>query len=173
MARAGFFRHLLKRDGAGGAVETPAVELSPIEAVQLSTVFAAPRWLRDLGRTSWLLVGLFVLLAGVIWLLGTTQTIVGPVVAATIVAAVTAPVVRRLTEHRIPRAAAAAIILLAVAAIAVLVLVIVIGGITSQASEIGKEASKAADKAEGWLQSVGVNQSGAMGAEDAVKRDVP
>jgi len=52
MARAGFFRHLLKRDGAGGAVETPAVELSPIEAVQLSTVFAAPRWLRDLGRTS-------------------------------------------------------------------------------------------------------------------------
>jgi putative heme transporter len=174
MARAGFFRHLLKRDGVVDAEEAQAsVELSPVEAGQLATVFAPPRWLRDLGRTSWLVVGLFVLLAGVVWLLGTTQTIVGPVVAATIVAAVTAPVVRRLTAHRIPRVAAAAIVLLAVAAIAVLVLVVVIGGITSQASDIAKEASAAADKAEGWLKSVGVDQSGAAGAKDAVERDVP
>src|SRR5204863_4281198 len=123
--------------------------------------------------TSWLRIGLLLLLVGLVWLLGTTQTIVGPVVAATIVAAVTAPVVRRLTAHRIPRAAAAAIVLLAVAAVAVLVLVVVIGGITSQASEIGKHASEAGDKAEGWLKSVGVDQSGAAGAKDATERDVP
>jgi predicted PurR-regulated permease PerM len=173
MARAGFFRQLLKRDGAVGAVEPPAVELSPAEAGQLATVFAPPRWLRDLGRTSWFLVGLFLLLAGLVWLLGTTQTIVGPVVAATIVAAVTAPIVRWLTAHRIPRAAAAAIVLLTAVALAVLVLVIVIGGITSQASDIGKHASEAADKAEGWLKSVGVDQPGAAGAEHATERDVP
>ena len=173
MARAGFFRHLLKRDVAVDASEPPAVELSPAEAGQLATVFAPPRWLRDLGRASWLLVGLFVLLAGVVWLLGTTQTIVGPVVAATIVAAVTAPVVRRLTTHRIPRAAAVAIVLLAVAAVAVVVIVIVIGGVTSQTSEIGKHASEAADRGEGWLKSLGVNDSGAAGAKDAAERDVP
>ena len=173
MARAGFFRHLLKRDVAVDASEPPAVELSPAEAGQLATVFAPPRWLRDLGRASWLLVGLFVLLAGVVWLLGTTQTIVGPVVAATIVAAVTAPVVRRLTTHRIPRAVAVAIVLLAVAAVAVVVIVIVIGGVTSQTSEIGKHASEAADRGEGWLKSLGVNDSGAAGAKDAAERDVP
>ena len=173
MARAGFFRQLIKRDGAVGAVEPPAVELSPAEAGQLATVFAPPRWLRDLGRTSWFLVGLFLLLAGLVWLLGTTQTIVGPVIAATIVAAVTAPIVRWLTAHRIPRAAAAAIVLLAAVALAVLVLVIVIGGITSQASEIGKHTSEAAGKAEGWLTSLGVDDSGAASAKDAAERDVP
>ena len=173
MARAGFFRHLLKRDVAVDASEPPPVELSPAEAGQLATVFAPPRWLRDLGRASWLLVGLFVLLAGVVWLLGTTQTIVGPVVAATIVAAVTAPVVRLLTTHRIPRAAAVAIVLLAVAAVAVVVIVIVIGGVTSQTSEIGKHAGEAADRGEGWLKSLGVNDSGAAGAKDAAERDVP
>jgi predicted PurR-regulated permease PerM len=95
------------------------------------------------------------------------------VVAATIVAAVTAPVVRRLTTHRIPRAAAVAIVLLAVAAVAVVVIVIVIGGVTSQTSEIGKHASEAADRGEGWLKSLGVNDSGAAGAKDAAERDVP
>jgi putative heme transporter len=173
MARAGFFRHLLKRDGAVDASEPPPVELSPVEAGQLATVFAPPRWLRDLGRASWLLVGLFVLLAGVVWLLGTTQTIVGPVVAATIVAAVTAPVVRRLTTHRFPRAAAVVIVLLAVAAVAVVVIVIVIGGVTSQTSEIGKHASEAADRGEGWLKSLGVNDSGASSTKEATERDVP
>jgi putative heme transporter len=174
MARAGFFRHLLKRDGVDGAGEPPPpVELSPVEAGQLATVFTPPRWLRDLGRTSWLLVGFFLLLVGLVWLLGTTETIVGPVVAATIVAAVTAPIVRRLTAHRIPRAAAAAIVLLTAVALAVVVLVIVIGGITAQASEIGRHASEASDKAEGWLTSLGVDHSGAAGAKDATERDVP
>jgi putative heme transporter len=173
MARAGFFRHLLKKDGAVDASESPPVELSSVEAGQLATVFAPPRWLRDLGRASWLLVGLFVLLAGVVWLLGTTQTIVGPVVAATIVAAVTAPVVRRLTTHRFPRAAAVVIVLLAVAAVAVVVIVIVIGGVTSQTSEIGKHASEAADRGEGWLKSLGVNDSGASSTKEATERDVP
>jgi predicted PurR-regulated permease PerM len=173
MGRSGLFRHLLKRDGAGEPEEPPGVELTPVEAGQLATVFAAPRWLRDLGRTSWLLVGLFLLLAGLVWLLGTTQTIVGPVVAAAIVAAVTAPIVRWLTAHRIPRAAAAAIVLLTAVALAVVVLLVVIGGITSQDSEIAKNAGEAADKAEGWLKSLGVDQSGAASSKNAVEKDVP
>ena len=167
------FRNLLRRDGAVKPAEPQSVELSPAEAGQLSTVFTPPRWLRDLGRASWLLVGLFALIAGIVWLLGTTQTIVGPVVAAAIVATVTAPIVRRLTEHRVPRAAGVAIVLLSVATVAVLVVVIVIGGITSQSSEIGKHAGEAATKAEGWLKSVGVDESGAANAKSGVEKDVP
>jgi predicted PurR-regulated permease PerM len=164
--------HLFRRDGAGKSAEPP-VELSPLEAGELSTVFTPPRWLRDLGRASWLLVGLFALVAGIVWLLGTTQTIVGPVVAATIVATVTAPVVRSLTGHRLPRTAAAAIVLLGVATLAVLVVLIVIGGITSQSSQIGKHATEAANKAEDWLKDVGVNESGASNAKSGVESDVP
>jgi predicted PurR-regulated permease PerM len=167
------FRHLLRRDGAVKPAEPPPVELSQVDAGQLSTVFAPPRWLRELGRTSWFLVGFFALVIGIVWLLGTTKTIVGPVVAATIVATVTAPVVQWLTRHRLPRPAAAAIVLLAVAALAVLVLLIVIGGITSQTSEIARHATEAANKAEGWLKSAGVNESGADGAKSSLESSVP
>jgi len=173
MARAGIFRHLLRRDGAGEPEEPPGVELTPVEAGQLATVFTPPRWLRDLGRTSWLLVGFFLLVAGLVWLLGTTQTIVGPVVAAGIVATVASPIVRWLSDHRIPRAAGAAIVLLGAVVLAVLVAVVVIGGVTSQASEIAKNATAAADKAEGWLTSLGVGDSGAASSKDAVEKDVP
>jgi predicted PurR-regulated permease PerM len=155
-------------------VEEPAeLELDAAQARELATAFSPPRWLRDLGRTSWLLVGLFALLAGLAWLLGATYTITGPVVAGTIVATVAMPIVAWLVRHRWPRAAAAGAVLLGLAAVAVLVLVIVIGGITSQSADIRKNADAAASKAEGWLKSVGVDEAGASGAKASVEKDVP
>jgi predicted PurR-regulated permease PerM len=152
--------------------EPAPFELAAAEAGELTSAFAAPRWLRDLGRTSWLLVGFFALMAGVIWLLGTTYTIVGPVVAGTIVATVAMPVVSVLARH-MPRAAAAALVLVGLAAIAALVIVIVIGGITSQSSSISEHATAAADKAEGWLKDLGVDKSGSSGAKSSLEQGVP
>ena len=154
------------------AVTSDGTEIGVIQLEALSTVFSAPRWLRDLGRASWLLVGVFALLGGVIWLLATTYTIVGPVVAAAIVATVAMPLVARLSRH-MPRAAAAVIVLLGFVALGVFIVVIVIGGITGQEGEIGKHASAAADKAQGWLTSAGVDKSGASSANSSVKSDVP
>ena len=168
-----FVRRLLAKHRDGTPPEPAAVELSAVEAGQLATMFAAPRWLRDLGRTAWLLVGCFALLAGIVWLLGATYTIVGPVVAAMILATVTIPIVGRLGRHRVPRAAGAAIVLLGLLALGVLVVVIVIGGITAQDGNIAKEAKAAADQAESWLTSVGVNESGAASAKSSVEQDVP
>jgi putative heme transporter len=164
-------RHLLRLDHATprAAHEAAGVELTPIESGQLSTVFSPPRWLRDLGRSAWLLVGVFLLAAGITWLLGATNTIVGPVVAATIAATVTGPVVARLAHH-MPRAA---IVLLGIVAIAVFVVVIVIGGVTSQRAAISERASAAADKVEGWMNDVGVDESGSASAKSNVKQDVP
>jgi predicted PurR-regulated permease PerM len=82
------------------------------------------------------------------------------------------PVVARLSQH-MPRAAAAAVVLLGLVAIGVFVVVIVIAGITGQDGEIAKNANAAADKAQSWLQSAGVDQSGASSASSAVKSDVP
>jgi len=167
-----FLRHLRERHGAAAA-EPAKLEIDAAQARELGTAFAPPRWLRDLGRTSWFLVGVFALLAGLAWLLGTTETIVGPVLGAMIVATVAMPLVARLQQHRWPRAAGAVVVLLGLAALGVLVLVVVIGGITSQSSEIGRHADAAANKAEGWLKSVGVNDSGGSGANSSVKKDVP
>src|SRR3954454_5288160 len=141
-------KHLSRKDAA--AAEPAPFELGAAEAGELASAFAAPRWLRDVGRTSWLLVGFLLLIAGLVWLLGATHTIVGPVVAGTIVATVAMPVVGLLARH-MPRAAAAGVVLLGLAAIAALVLVLVIGGITAQHDSISDSATNAADKAEGWL----------------------
>jgi predicted PurR-regulated permease PerM len=159
-------------DEATVADEAEAVRIDTAQLGELSTVFASPRWLRDIGRTSWFLVGFFLLLAGLIWLLGATYTIVGPVVAATIVATVTMPLVGMLARH-IPRAAAAAIVLLGLVALGVVVLLIVLGGITAQNGEIGKHASAAADKAEGWLKDAGVDESGSSSAKSSVEKAAP
>ena len=162
-----------ERDEGDAVDESETLVIGAVELDELTTVFAPPRWLRDLGRTAWLLVGVFALLAALLWLLGTTNTIVGPVLAGTIVATVAMPLVGMLQRHRVPRAAGAAIVLLGLLAIGVLVLVIVLGGITSQEGDISTHAKEAADKAQGWLKSVGVDESGSSSAKSEVESDIP
>ena len=59
-------------------------ETSQVDTRELTRMFAPPTWLQDLGLTAWFLVGLGVALFGLIWLLGETSSIVGPVVAGTV-----------------------------------------------------------------------------------------
>jgi len=141
-------------------------------SAQLRAAFRTPPWLRNLGRSSWLLVGVLLLVVGLIWLLAETYTIVGPMVCALIVSVVAMPVVRLLDRH-MPRALAAAIVLLAVVAIAVLVVVIVVAGITGQSAALSAEAAAGADKIRGWLQSAGVDSSSASGATTTAKHAAP
>ncbi len=164
-----FLKHLGKKRPA---VAAQSLELGSDDAGELESTFAAPRWLKDLGRTSWLLVGVFALLAGLTWLLGTTSTIVGPLVAGTIIATVAMPIVSSLARH-MPRAAAAALVLLGLVALAVLVGVLVIGGITSQNDSISADSSAAADKAQSWLEDLGVDSSGSSSAKSSVEQDEP
>jgi predicted PurR-regulated permease PerM len=134
----------------------------------LSNAFNAPRWLRNLGRSSWLLVGMLLVVVGLIWLLAETYTIVGPMVGALIVSVVAMPLVRLLDRH-MPRALAAALVLLAVAAVVVFIVVIVIAGITGQSAELSARAAAGADKLQGWLKSLGVDSSSASGATSTAK----
>ena len=126
-------RRRVIREQPSDAQGTEFVELAPGE---LSGIFSAPVWLRDLGVMAWLLVGVTVLVAGVIWLLSLTNTIVIPVVTATILAAVLSPLVAALERRRLPRAAAAALVFLGVIVLGVLVAWMILGGIASQAPEL-------------------------------------
>ena len=142
------------------------------ELSELSTVFAAPRWLRDLGFSSWYLVGVVLLLVAVIWLLAMTSTIVGPVVTGLILATVTMPIVTSLGRHRIGRGGAAGLVLLGFLAIAVGVAVLVIGGISSQSAEISAALDDATSEVQGWLTDAGVSSSGASSATDSANSTV-
>lgn len=123
-------------------------------------MFSAPEWLRDLGFGSWLLVGFVLIVFGLVWLLDQTSTIVMPVILASVLGAVAAPIVGWLEGHRVPRVGGAAIVLLALVAIAVLVFCLVVGGISGHSGDISAKASHAVDKIDGWLNDVGVDKSG-------------
>jgi len=139
---------------------------------QLTGAFTTPRWLRDLGRSSWLLVGVLALVLGLVWLLAETYTITGPMVCALIVSVVAMPLVRMLDRH-MPRALAAALVLLAIAAVSVLIAVIVVAGITGQNAELSAQAAAGVDRLQSWLQSAGVDSSSASGAASTVKSAAP
>ena len=164
--------NLIRRRGQPDAVvATPAASPSD-ELTALRSPFAAPRWLRDLGRTTWLLVGVLLGLVGLAWLLGTPYTITAPVVGAMIVAAVTSPLVARLTRH-MPRALATVLVLLGILVAAVAMFLLVIGGITSQHAAISEHASDGVTKLESWAQSLGVDKAGTESAGNQLKQDVP
>src|SRR4051812_30700399 len=59
-------RGRLHREGAGAAEGGDFVEIEPTE---LAGLFAAPGWLRNLGLTTWLLVGVAAAVAGAVVLL--------------------------------------------------------------------------------------------------------
>jgi putative heme transporter len=119
--------------------------------------FAAPTWLRDLGFTSWLLVGFVLVVAGVVWLLGETSTIVMPVLVAAVLGAVAGPAVGWLERHRVPRIGGAILVLLALVAVGVLIGVLVYSGLAAQSGDISASVNQAADRIQGWFADLGVD----------------
>jgi predicted PurR-regulated permease PerM len=159
MIRARLHRNSRPDDGPRDVGET--VE---IDAAELSGVFAAPSWLRDVGLTAWLLVGVTLLLAGAIWILSLVDTIVMPLIAAGVIAAVAAPVVRWLGARGLPRAAGTAVVFLGLVVLGVGLVVVIVAGITSQLSTSGRHLDDAKATIEAWLHDLGANATTARDA---------
>jgi putative heme transporter len=146
---------------AGQSERDEYVEIDPSE---LTGLFAAPNWLRDAGITAWLLVGIVVLLAGVVWLATLTQIILIPLIVAGVIAAVAVQLVDLLARRRVPRALGALLVLLLIAGAGVLAGYLVLRGIGTETSSISHQLTQGADKIEGWLHDLGVSQSKAHAA---------
>jgi putative heme transporter len=156
----------LRRRKDSGEPGQAADEYLEIDASELAGMFAAPSWLRDIGFTSWLLVGFALFLAGAVWLLSLTQTIVVPVITASVVAAVASPLVGWLHRHGVPRAAGAALVLLGIVATGVGMFLLILAGITSELGSLQSELGDAKDTISGWLEDVGVDSSSAETARN-------
>jgi len=154
-------------------VEQVVVQLDADQLRELSTVFSAPRWLRDLGIASWFLVGVAALLLGAAFVLDVTSTIVVPVVVGGVVATVASPAVTWLRGHGVPRALGALIVLLGLAAIGVVILLLVLGGIVAESGKISAAIAQAADKIQGWIEGLGVDSSAASSANSNASSSVP
>ena len=118
-------------------------------ASERTAQFSAPGWLRNLGFSSWLLVGFVLIVVGLIWLLAETATIVMPVILAAVLGAVAGPLVGWLERHRVPRIWGAILVLLGLVAIGVLIFCLVFGGISANSAELSRRR-QALDKIEGW-----------------------
>jgi putative heme transporter len=156
-----------RRGGAEGPAPAEE-EYFEIDPAELSGVFAAPRWLRDLGVAAWLLVGVAAFLAGAVWLLALTQTIVIPVIVAAIIASVLSPLVDWLGRRGVPRALGVVIVFLALIALGIGVGILILSGVANESASIGSQLQGAADKIADWLKDIGVDPSTA----DHAKQDV-
>jgi putative heme transporter len=127
---------------------------------------AAPRWLRELGTSAWLAVGVALSLVAAVWLLSLTRTIVMPVIAAAVVAAVASPLLSRLNRHGLGRGLGAALLLVGLIVLSAAVVGIVLGGITSQADTLRDQLASAKETLAGWLADLGVERGTADSATD-------
>jgi putative heme transporter len=136
------------------------------EPRDLTGLFAAPRWLRDLGRTAWLAVGVTLSVVGLVWILALTQTIVAPVITAAVIAAVAAPLIARLQRLGLPRGLGAALTLLGAVVLGIAIVLLIVGGITGESDELADQLGSAKDTLVGWANDLGIDRDAAQGASD-------
>lgn len=141
-----------------------------LDAGAIETVFVAPKWLRDVGLTSWFAVGAALLLSAVIMLLALTATIVIPLILAGVVAAVASPLVAWQQRHGIPRGAGTILFVLAFLAVAGVFAWAVFSGIVSQSQESSKNIHQASNNITNWLSEHGVNPKDAKNAQSNVEK---
>lgn len=152
-----------RKEKQAGVPTEEYVDLNPRE---LQGMFAAPGWLRDAGTSSYLLVGVGLLLAATIWLLSLTATIVLPVLTAAIVAAVAGPLITWLKRHGFPRGAGAISVLLLIVLLVFALMAMIIGGITQQTDSLSGHLNDATAQIEDGLQSLGFDGPTSQQATD-------
>src|SRR4051795_13682990 len=140
-------RQPLQTDNGG----VTAAEAPDFEPADLTGLFVTPPWLRDLGTSAWLVVGVTLAVVAAVWVLSLTETIVAPVITAAVVATVAAPLVDRLARRGMGRGLAAALVLVSLIVLSIAVVIVIVGGITGEADSLKHEFSSAKDAITGWL----------------------
>ena len=89
-----------------------------------------PQWFQRWGIGAWLVVGMFLVIIGFVWLLALTSSIAMPLIAGFVIGAVGGAIVDYLERRGWPRAAGAAVVMLGLVAIGVITIGLVLGGIS-------------------------------------------
>lgn len=165
-------RTRLRRSPAQPGEAGRGEEYVEIDPAELSGLFAAPSWLRDLGIASWLLVGVAAFLAGTVWLLALTQTIVVPVIVAAIIASVGSPLVDWLERRGLPRALGTVIVFLGLILLGVGVGLMILSGVANESQSIAGRLHDGANQISEWLKDMGIDPSTADNAKNDVSNSV-
>ncbi|MGZ4244270.1 MAG: AI-2E family transporter [Solirubrobacteraceae bacterium] len=130
-----------------------------------------PGWFQRWGVGAWLVVGMFLVIIGAVWLLDKTSSIVMPLITGFVIAAVAGAIVDLLERRGWPRAAGAAVVILGLVVVMIVTVGLVLGGITSQSAQIDAAMSHALERVQGWAHDIGITS--APDAAQEIKKAVP
>jgi predicted PurR-regulated permease PerM len=104
--------------------------------------FQIPPWLRTVGISAWLVLGMVIVVAIVLAIFGLLAAITIPLAIAAVLAAILVPLTDRMEKWRIPRWLGATLVLVLALSIVIATAALVINGITGQADEIWRRLSE-------------------------------
>lgn len=130
-------------------------------------------WLFRTGTRAWLAIGVILVVVGVLAMLGTLSSVVGPLTVAALVGILLSPVVDRLHKLRVPRSVGSALVLVALVVVAAWSMWLTVTAVVEQGSEIARALSRAFASLDQWLTDLdadlGIPVDSAGGLQDALR----
>jgi predicted PurR-regulated permease PerM len=121
--------------------------------------FAAPAWAVDIGRWSWIIVGVVLVAAAVFALFSATMVLVMAALFAALIGGTFLPAVDWLAAHHLKRWMAALLVVVFLIALAVAIALIVVYGVVNQIPEMQERLDAATASIENALESTSVPTS--------------
>lgn len=107
-----------------------------------------PAWMRTLGVSAWLTLGVLGLLAVTLFLIALVAEVAIPLAIAAVLAALLVPLTDRLERWRVPRWLGATLVLFVSLVLVVAVVAVILGGLVSQSDEIWGQVESSLQQAE-------------------------
>jgi predicted PurR-regulated permease PerM len=123
------------------------------------TSWGVPGWLRTVGLTSWLILGIAGALALGAFVFAVTRGVSIPLIVATVVAAIFVPFVDWLEKHGVARWLGSLIVTIGLLMVAVGTGVAVVWGIADRADLIGQQLEAGIDRVRDLVASLGLDQT--------------
>lgn len=124
-----------------------------------TSAFAVPPWARDVGRWSWIIVGVSIVLLVVALMAAATRLLVFATLFAVLFGATFLPVADWLARHRVPRWLAALLVLVGLLVVAVVITLVIVYGLVNQVPTIQETLDDAAATIEDALNSTDFPES--------------
>lgn len=123
------------------------------------SAFAVPAWVTDVGRWSWVIIGVVVVLLALFVAVAAIQMVVLASLFAVLFGATLLPVVDWLQRRRVPRWLGALLAFALLVALAVLIVLVILYGLVKQLPTVEENLQAALDSLSAALASTSVDQS--------------
>ncbi|MEE4276047.1 MAG: AI-2E family transporter [Thermoleophilia bacterium] len=124
--------------------EAPRRTAEETDSRSETSEFAVPGWAADVGRWSWIAIGVGIVFIAAFAVLAATRMLVLAALVAVLLGGTTLPVVDWLERHHFPRWLAALLVVVAFIVLAVLIGLVIVNGLIDQVPTIEQKMDEAA-----------------------------